>query len=206
MQKNLISPPKIATVLAALTVTGCATLDKKDCQQGNWGDIGRTDGSRGYIATERLSAHTEACAKHGVKINYEQYLLGHKDGLALFCTTENGYSSGSDFVTKSYSRDSYNDVCPTESKLAFLEGYIKALKFNLDVVDSELRRKKQELADNRSALLLLTVLSSSKAERIESNIEDLETSVNEKQLTVDDTIKEIDKWLFVAPELRDLVN
>jgi len=133
-------------------------------------------------------------------------MAGHSEGLKTYCTTESGYTTGTDFVTKSYERDTYNNVCPDDLKLDFLTGYVKGLKLNLDILHKELVLEKEELEADRDAFLLLKILKSSRADEMEEDLEDADDAINEKQATVDSTIKEIDKWLLVEPELEELLQ
>lgn len=196
----------ILLFVVPLILTGCASLGKKECLAGNWTGIGNTDGTKGELADARLAAHTKACGKHGVQPDTDSYMAGHAEGLKKFCTTESGYNNGTDFVIKDYSRDTYNNVCPADLKLGFLTGYIKGLKLNLDILHEELVSEKAELEADRDAFLLLKVLNSSKADGMEENIEEADEAITEKQATIDSTIKEIDKWLLVEPELEKLLQ
>ena len=54
----------ITLVLAALLMSGCASMSSEECALSDWSAVGFEDGARGYT-TERFSNHRKACAKHG---------------------------------------------------------------------------------------------------------------------------------------------
>lgn len=190
----------------ALLLSSCATLDKKECLTGDWVAVGKTDGSRGQVSTAQLAKHTKACGKHGVQLNTDQYMSGHGEGLKTYCTTESGFNVGSEFGKNTFSRSEYKGVCPSDLELGYLEGYIKGMKLNLDMLHGEVKTEEADLADQRSAFLILKALNSSKADGMEEDMEEDESSIDDKKSTITETIKEIEKWLLVHPELRELVN
>jgi len=203
---NYSRPLQLLSVcVISLSISSCASLGKKDCLTGDWVSVGKSDGSKGEIAGDRIAAHTKACSKHGVAFDEGVYILGHAEGLKSFCTTENGYDVGSEFAA-SYRQDSYNNVCPENLKMGFLEGYVGGLKSSLDSLHRELELEQQELESQRSAFLILKALNSSKADRLEEEMEETEESVSDKKSTLDEAVKEIDKWLLIEPGLEKLLQ
>jgi len=200
-----ISRLMVVGLLSALLVA-CASLGKQDCLSGDWNLIGNTDGTKGKLADERLRAHTKACNKHGVQLDQSAYRVGHSTGLKNYCTTENGYSAGSDFVDRSFKRDGYNNVCPADLKIAFLEGYLGGLKNGLESTYNALADERDDLDANRSAFLILKAFNSSKADKLEEKIEDADSSISEIEDTIDSTVNEIQKWLLAEPELERLIQ
>lgn len=198
--------PVVLTTTIALLVSGCATLNKSECTTGNWSVIGQSDGASGKVISDQLKAHNKACSKHGISVDQDTYMLGYNEGIASYCTTESGYNVGTKFGKSVYNRNAYKDVCPDDQELSFLEGYINALKLNLELVHSELAEEKNELDSNRGALLILKALNSSKADRMEEEVEEGDDSVSEKQAVINDTIKEIEKWMTARPELQSMVD
>ena len=67
-------------------IASCASLSKKDCEQGDWFAIGKRDGSSGHNPQSRLSTHTKACEEHGITPDKVNYLKGHQEGIPLFCS------------------------------------------------------------------------------------------------------------------------
>ena len=106
-------------LLALLVLTGCASMNKKDCLEGNWHKAGYKDAINGKT-TGRLNAHIKACAKHGVAANEPVYHDGYESGLALYCVAENGTGLG-------YRNKDYRGICPAHQEAEFLEHYIRGL-------------------------------------------------------------------------------
>ena len=106
---------KIIVILVSLVVRACATYSKDECLSNDWQQIGYSDGVRGRYADD-LQTHQTTCRDHGVDINEDAYLQGHKQGVKLYCTEGNAYSLGS-------KGKSYNDVCPYNSRNSFLASY-----------------------------------------------------------------------------------
>lgn len=79
--------------VAALVLTGCASLSEDACRRGNWAGIGLTDGAAGRPETY-VQRHAEACADVGVVPALTEWRAGRTRGLALYCTPENAYDVG----------------------------------------------------------------------------------------------------------------
>lgn len=104
-----------ATACVFLLLSGCATLSKEECKQGDWYAIGVADGERGYRSA-RIKDHSDACSEHAVKPDHVAYENGRTVGLRSYCTARNGYETGS-------RGSSYHNVCPSSHEAAFLDGY-----------------------------------------------------------------------------------
>lgn len=143
--------------LAAM-LTGCASLSQNECLTADWESIGYQDGSRGYDAG-RIAKHAEACAKHGIKADSQQYEEGRIRGLELFCTDANGLRLG----RQGYS---YSGVCPLSLEAGFSRGYeigrqmhdvdvhMQELRGEIERVQAELRREKPPLSERDRDYLL----------------------------------------------------
>jgi len=59
-------------LLLLLGLNGCATLNEKECINGDWRTIGLEDGLRGEKAN-RIGQHREACAEYAIKIDIDAY-------------------------------------------------------------------------------------------------------------------------------------
>ena len=101
--------------LALFLMQGCATLSKEECQVADWHMIGYEDGFRGF-ATQRISKHREACAKHGIAPDFEGYMAGHREGVRQYCVPARGFSLGRNGKR-------YNGVCPADLENAFLVAF-----------------------------------------------------------------------------------
>lgn len=196
----------LITAGAIALVAGCATLDKSECETGDWRSIGMQDGTLGKESGTRLAAHSKACGKHGVRLDSDEYLGGYAEGLESYCTADMGFQAGTDFGKNTFSTKAYKGVCPDDLEITYLEGYLAGLKMNLDVLYKELTEEEAELDNQRSAYVLLKLLNSSRADNAEENMEEADEAVDDMQSTVSSIIKEVEKWLSVHPELREQMN
>jgi chaperonin cofactor prefoldin len=73
-------------------VSGCATLNEKQCENPDWYHIGRADGRAGNQA--RYQAHVHTCSRTSDDKEAEAYLQGWNEGIVKYCTSENGYKAG----------------------------------------------------------------------------------------------------------------
>lgn len=146
-----------ATVLLAWGVSACATLSEGECRTANWYELGRLDGANGQPRS-RLNNHAEACGEYGIIPNPEAYFEGRDDGLARYCTPQNGFEVGR-------SGGSYQGVCPPGDESGFLAGYrdgraIHQVAQELANVERDIDRLENRLAsdgvdeDERRALRL----------------------------------------------------
>ncbi len=187
-------------------IAGCATLNKSECETGDWRSIGLQDGTLGKESGTRLAAHSKACGKHGVRLDSDEYLSGHSEGLKTYCTTDVGFGVGSDFGKNTFSTKAYKGVCPDELEVTYLQGYLAGLQMNLEVLRKELSEEKAELDNQRGAFLILKALNSSKADGAEENMDELDAAVSELKSSMKRIVNEVEKWLTVHPELRDQMN
>lgn len=103
------------SLLCIALLSGCATLSKKECQQGDWYAIGLSDGENGYNAS-RIKDHSDACGEHQIRPDHAAYRRGRDQGLLSFCTARSGYHVGAKGST-------YRNVCPQHLESDFLDGY-----------------------------------------------------------------------------------
>lgn len=108
-----------AVLLMALLVSGCATLNRSECEAGQWQEIGYHDGARGR-GNEFLGLHQRACAKHGVDVAEPLYNNGYLAGLADFCQPQTAYRLGRN-------EEIYNYACPSEFERPFVVAYVDGL-------------------------------------------------------------------------------
>ena len=142
---------RLAAVLLAslLVLSGCATLSEEECLTADWFSIGFEDGANGY-PSNRIGAHREACAKHGVTPDLRQYQDGHEEGLINFCTARNGFS-------RARNGYQYTGICPPSLEPEFLDGYqagreIYAVTSELSGLRSEQRSNENELSQSQRRL------------------------------------------------------
>ncbi len=123
-------------ILLLSSVSGCATLDKSECESANWEVIGFEDGAAGR-SNSRISLHRKACAEYAVKPDLNRYLSGHDKGLVKYCTYKNGVMLGERGRPLS-------NICDTHNSNEFTSGYHKGKsKYDLKkkIVDLKLRIK-----------------------------------------------------------------
>ena len=104
----------VAPVL--LMLAGCASLSKAQCLEGDWYDIGLSDGESG-MDSARFDEYVDTCAKYDVVPDFAKYSEGRTKGLEFFCTRSNGYSEGRQGRV-------YRNVCSGASEELFLEGHL----------------------------------------------------------------------------------
>lgn len=104
----------LSLILGALS--GCATLDKKTCERGDWYPIGEQDALAGHVAAQRLAAHNKACGEHHIQVDSTTYYAGYQNGLPRYCTASNGYFAGR-------AGQFYKQICPAELERDFLPAY-----------------------------------------------------------------------------------
>lgn len=101
----------VAGLLLALGGCSSTSMNKAECRTADWRAIGYEDGARGRSA-DTFGARRKACAEHGVAANFDAYLGGHGEGLAVFCRPQNGYRLGSNGYR-------YSGVCPADLEQGF---------------------------------------------------------------------------------------
>jgi hypothetical protein len=144
---NLISFAKRVSTLAAIAaiVTGCASgLSVQECNTADWRTIGYEDGVQGR-SEARISEHRQACAKHGVGLNFEAYRSGWEEGIRRYCQPGKAYHLGR-------RGRAYSGICPTEMEEAFSQAYgqgreIYDLEVHVQRTARKLKYKRKRLAD-----------------------------------------------------------
>jgi len=113
-----------ALLLLAATAAGCATLSPEEraaaCRATDWRNFGYNDGLLGVPAEDRLKRFAD-CAQLGYPADTTAYQTGRAEGLAEYCTVENGYDVG-------YAGRRYRGVCPPGPAQDFLQGYEQGRK------------------------------------------------------------------------------
>jgi len=105
----------IASMIAILGLSGCATMNANECAMSDWRTIGFEDGAQGFTA-ERLGRHRKACAKHGVAPDLTAYQGGREEGLRQYCQPSRGFDLGT-------GGGQYNGVCPGDLEPDFVDAF-----------------------------------------------------------------------------------
>lgn len=134
----------VATLIALLTLNGCASMNADECLMSDWHTIGFEDGSRGHTA-ERLGDHRKSCARHGVSPDLRAYQAGRDEGLQTFCQPSRGFSLGE-------TGGRYNGVCASHREPQFLDAYrsgyhLYNLRSNVSSATHQIDARKRELVE-----------------------------------------------------------
>ena len=132
---KLLTSCLIAVV--SLVLVGCASLNKDECLTADWRLIGFDDGAKGEDVA-RIGAHRQACAKHNVVPDLNQYEAGYREGVRKFCTPQKGYSKGLDGWR-------YTGICPKDLEFRFLEAYDDG--YELFEIQKEIADIEEEIKD-----------------------------------------------------------
>jgi hypothetical protein len=143
MSRVLFSSARIATrvpaVIAALLITGCASLSPEQCQHADWRQIGYTDGVEGASAY-RINDHAKACAEVGVKPNLDEYLRGREQGFQTYCRPGNAFALGRRGV-------SHNGAeCQEAMKPAFYGEYDRG--YQLHLIEADIAQRRSQIDRN----------------------------------------------------------
>ncbi|MFN7168423.1 MAG: DUF2799 domain-containing protein [Pannonibacter sp.] len=90
--------------LLALSLAGCETVSKEQCQAGDWVALGRADASVGHPSS-RIEDIMKDCGRHGITPDPQAYYAGWQEGVQIYCTPLNGFNLGRDGTSKS-------NICP----------------------------------------------------------------------------------------------
>ena len=138
--------------LAALSVVsllswGCAShsLSEHQCLAGDWQTVGFNDGANGVDHTALLR-HQEACGRFQVVPDRVTYLAGWNEGIARYCTADNGFAIGR-------AGQSLRRVCPESMSADFQLAYDDGRA----IFDAERRVRQLERSINDAEARLLEI-------------------------------------------------
>jgi hypothetical protein len=119
-----LMPYRVLLLLATLGAAACTMLTAEQrsaaCQATDWASYGRNDGILGVASSERVEKFAD-CAELGHPADIAAYQAARAEGLATYCSLENGYDVG-------YAGRRYRNACPPELEIAFLQGYEQGRK------------------------------------------------------------------------------
>ncbi len=162
---------------AVIVLTGCATLNKNECQSADWEMIGFEDGRNGS-PPERMQRHREACAKHGITPDFSEYQQGYDKGIVSFCTRSVGYEKGK----VGYQ---YQGVCPIALEPNFLSGFVQGheiytLRQKIVTLDNQIgQRQKDKVTLDADILAVETELAGNNTPELLVLWKDLQTRLAE---------------------------
>lgn len=137
----------VLSLLAGIfALSGCASLNEKECQTADWRMIGYEDGTVGR-STIQLKDHRKACAKHGITPDLDAYRQGHEAGLVEYCHPVKAYQLGK-------GGNAYPRLCPAEKESALRPAYRDGKK--VYELQSVIRKTQQRLSGKQRELKEIT--------------------------------------------------
>jgi len=175
---GILGRPLVALILGC-GLSACASktivpVGKiSSCEQADWYELGRRDGSQG-TPTDRLSAHQKECAKASSPDWETIYTNGRNAGLVEYCDPKNAYELGRMGVAYYY-------VCPSTVEPQFLTGYRNGQQAR------ELEMQNQKIDDqiDQLAQKLIATESANEKQEIKEQLEELKRTraKNDQELT-----------------------
>lgn len=173
MKKQLNFLLSLSLTFPLLYLTGCATLDRSECEVANWEIIGFEDGASGKPAST-VGQHRSACAEYTIAPDLNLYLKGHNRGIKEYCTYQNGLELGQ-------RGRNMTDVCSEANYKDFNAGYqkgrqnylllseIQNVKSNIHSIHSERNRIVDEIKQNEELIIASETTSSHRRSLLEAN-------------------------------------
>jgi hypothetical protein len=118
----------------------CATtsMDETACATADWRALGQSDGEVG-APSARLDRHMAACGAQGTETRRAEYLAGHADGLATYCTPRGAYVAGRQ-------GHAYHDVCPANREIEVMSAHRDGLR--VAEMAADLRKLESRIASS----------------------------------------------------------
>ena len=151
MQASVVS-------LLALSIAGCATMNREECLIADWRSVGFEDGRDGEL-TSYVRQHRKACAEHGVTPDLEQYLAGHSQGIAEYCQPDNAFQMG-------LRGRSYRGECPAGMDAAFVERHAEG--YGLYERREKVDQLRREIERNRTKISEIQLTMNQKRRQLSS--------------------------------------
>ena len=148
----------ILASMVLLALAGCASkgMDEAQCQTADWRAIGYEDGAKGYSA-DGFGRHRKACAEFGIAAKFDDYMVGHGEGLTGYCRPVNGYNLG-------LSGKRYGGICPVSQEAAFAAAHADG--FGLYQRRTEMNRIGKELSWSKARAEKIEFLMVEKTARL----------------------------------------
>ena len=182
----------IVSTIAAITLSGCASMSAEECAASDWRTIGFEDGALGYTA-DRISTHRRACTKHGVAPDFEAYQAGRKEGLRQYCQASRGFNVGA-------SGARYNGVCPSDMEPEFVDAYnsghkLYNLRANVNRANSAVYAREAELEQTEDNI-----------RRIQADIISPDTAAEDRVMLLVELKDESERVGELEAEIVDLIE
>jgi hypothetical protein len=144
----LKNPLLFSAALIIFNIIGCGTTPNERCQEVDWYEIGRTDGTKGIFKNQRRDIKVQ-CKDSDVSLAEAFYNNGFDTGMTDSCLPKNGFELGK------LSRKVDADNCPPVLRDKFNVAYKIGLKYS--EIENDLRvtptpSKQKELVKLESEL------------------------------------------------------
>lgn len=135
--------------MIAVVVSGCASMNKEDCQGADWYLMGLKDGEKGKLVS-KVADYQKQCGEFGVSPDLPQYNLGRDKGLLTYCTKDTGFNEGR-------RNSEYKGVCAAELQVIFMSGYVVGQKYyavidEINEFESTINKHNRKIKKNNQAI------------------------------------------------------
>lgn len=131
-----------AAVVASLSLSGCATLNKNECQTVDWEQLGLQNGQSGQPQTY-IAEHQKACAEYKLPVDTAKWEAGWQKGIRNYCTPANGLAVGRQGRTDA-------SMCPADQMQQFsyynqIGGRVYSAQSEVDSARAELDQISEDI-------------------------------------------------------------
>ena len=129
-----------------LSLAGCQTISRYECQNTDWSKRGYSDGASGHSKQE-LEKYADACSKYGIDIDDKAWKKGYEDGFVEYCNYDNGYIRGAAGST-------IGVMCGTPNNIDFMTGVADGKRdadraYHHEILKRQLERAEQMKRDTQ---------------------------------------------------------
>ncbi len=124
-----------AAMVTSLFLSGCATLNKNECQTVDWEQLGLQNGQNGEPQSY-IAEHQKACSQYKLPVDTAKWDAGWQKGIRNYCTPANGLAAGQKGRTDA-------SMCPADQMQQF--SYYAQIGERVHAAQSELDSARYEL-------------------------------------------------------------
>jgi outer membrane murein-binding lipoprotein Lpp len=126
-----------AAMVVSLFLSGCATLNKNECQTVDWEQLGLQNGQAGEPQSY-IAEHQKACSQYKLPVDTAKWDAGWQKGIRNYCTPANGLAAGQRGRTD-------GSMCPSDQMQQFsyyaqIGGRVYSAQSDVDGARSELEQ------------------------------------------------------------------
>ncbi len=133
----------MVALLALGLLTSCSGFSRKNCEQTDWKQQGVIDGKKG-LAAESIMKTEKSCSKKGSEFPISKYKDGWMEGIAVYCSAENGFKLASEGKKVAVNH------CPIEFRPALEQNIKLGLEFaGIESKIEKLQKQKASMKDER---------------------------------------------------------